>query len=229
LDTSNWNNWHDEYDDPESELAGRMHAVRTNVAAVVGASPAGPVTVVSICGGQGRELIGALEDHPRRADVRGRLVELDPDNAERARSWAREALPDLEVVTADASSSDAYAGLPPVDLVVISGVLGHIDNRDRARLVAFLRQLLRPGGHVVWTFFRRADDERRVEHLEQMRHHFTDGGFEEVVFELLPGDEYGFTVGLSRHRGEREPFAAHEQIFTFGSSRKRRPDTATTP
>ena len=226
MDISNWNDWHDEYDDPESELAGRMHAVRTHVAAVVDATPAGPVTVVSICGGQGRELIGALEDHPRRADVRGRLVELDPANAGDARSWAAEVLPQLEVVTGDASASDAYTGLPAVDLVVVSGVLGHIDNRDRVRLVAFLRQLLQPGGHVVWTFFRRADDERREEHLERMRRFFTEGGFDEIEFDLLPGDEYGFTVALSRHTGPREPFAAHEQIFTVGSSRKRRDDNA---
>ena len=49
-----------------------------------------------------------------------------------------------------------------------------------------------------------------------MREHFADGGFDEVAFELLPGDEYGFTVALSRHTGEREPFGAHEQVFTLG-------------
>jgi SAM-dependent methyltransferase len=223
LDISNWSNWHDEYDDPASELATRMHAVRAQVAGLVAQAPAGPVTVVSICGGQGRETIGALADHPRRADVRGRVVELDPDNAAFARQWAHATgLDAFEVVTGDASASDSYAGLPPVDVVVISGVLGHIDNRDRAQLVAFLRQLLQPGGSVVWTFFRRQDDPRREEHLARMRQHFVDGGFEEVAFELLPGDEYGFTVAVSRHDGEREPFRAHERIFTFGSARKRR-------
>jgi SAM-dependent methyltransferase len=222
---SDWTDWHDEYDDPDSELASRMRGVRARVIAAVEVCPPGPVTLVSICGGQGREVIGALEHHPRRADLRGRLVELDPTNAEIARRSAHDAhLDGFEVVTGDASLSDSYAGLPPVDVVVVSGVLGHLDDHDQLGLVRFLHQLLRPGGRVVWTFFRLRDDPRRDAKLERMRDHFTEQRFDETTMDLLAGDEFGFTVAVSTFEGEREPFRAGERIFSFGSSRRRRDD-----
>jgi hypothetical protein len=108
-----WNDWHDEYDDPDSELAGRARGVRRRVAELVTACTPGPVTVVSICGGQGREVIGALADHPRRADVRGRLVELDPGNAEFARRSAEVAgLTGFEVVAMPRCSRPTPASRP---------------------------------------------------------------------------------------------------------------------
>jgi hypothetical protein len=210
---SDWNDWHEEYDDPKSELAARMHAVRRRVAQVVESCPPGPVTVVSICGGQGRELIGALADHGRRVDVRGRLVELDAENALYARRSAAEAhIGSLEVVTGDASVAQAYENLPPADLVVISGLFGHIDDDDQQRVIAFLRTICRPGATVVWTFFLRA--RRRTERL---RRYFTEQSFEETAFEVLPGDEYRFTVALSRYDGETQA-GRESKIFTFGSS-----------
>jgi hypothetical protein len=210
---SDWNDWHDEYDDPNSELASRMRAVRRRVAQVVESCPPGPVTVVSICGGQGRELIGALAEHGRRDDVRGRLVELDPENALLAQRSAAEAHIDgLEVVNGDASIAQAYDDVPPADLVVISGLFGHIDDDDQQRVIAFLRSICRPGASVVWTFFLRA--QRRTERL---RRYFTEQSFEETEFDVLPGDEYRFTVALSRYDGETQA-RGDNKIFTFGSS-----------
>jgi hypothetical protein len=40
--------------------------------------------VISLCAGQGRDLLGVLADHPRREDVRARLVELDAPCGPRA-------------------------------------------------------------------------------------------------------------------------------------------------
>ena len=50
---SDWNEWHQEYDEPGSELAERLRLVQKRVATVVDACPSGTVTVVSICAGQG--------------------------------------------------------------------------------------------------------------------------------------------------------------------------------
>jgi hypothetical protein len=213
-----WSEWHDEYDDPDSELALRMRTVRKHVAAVVAACPPGPVTVVSICAGQGREVIGALENHSRREDVRGRLVELDADNAAFAREWAGNAhLDALEVVNGDASVSDAYAGLARADLVVVSGLFGHLDDEDRVSTIAFLRQILRSGGHVVWTGFLRDNGP-----VEKLRRFFVEQSLDEVETEFLPGEEYRFTVTLSRYAGSEEPLQANTKLFTFGSARKHR-------
>jgi hypothetical protein len=209
-----WNEWHSEYDDPSSELAGRMRGVQRAIDEVVGAAPAGPIQIVSICGGQGRDLVGALAEHPRRDDCRVRMVELDPDNVAFARRAASEAgIAGFEVVEGDAGASDAYAGLLPADLVVVAGLYGHLDDDDQVRLIAFLRQICAEGGVVVWTFFQRA--KRRT---AKLREFFVDGGFEEVRFDVLPGEEYQFTVALSRHRGPVEPFEPGRTVFTFGSS-----------
>jgi putative intracellular protease/amidase len=209
-----WNDWHSEYDDPDSELAGRMKGVQRAIDEVVSACPEGPIQIVSICGGQGRDLVGALAEHPRRDDVRVRMVELDPGNVAFARRTAAEAgIEGFEVVEGDAGSSDAYAGLPPADLVVVAGLYGHLDDDDQVRLNAFLRQICREGGIVVWTFFQRA--RRRTERL---RRYFVDEGFEEVRFEVLPGEEYQFTVALSRLDRPTEPFEPGRTVFTFGSS-----------
>jgi hypothetical protein len=218
MDTSNWNTWHLEYDDPESELVGRLNAVQRHVSEVVEACPPGPVTVVSICGGQGREVIGALADHPRRPDVRGRLVELDPDNAASARQRAKDAGLDLfEVVTGDASVSASYEGLPPADLVVLSGVFGHLDDPDQVHTIEFLTQICKSGAAVVWTSYLRVEGR-----AERLRQYFVEQGFDEVVFERIPGDDLRFTVALSRYAGSQQQFARDATIFEFGSSRKRR-------
>jgi hypothetical protein len=187
------------------------------VAAIVEQCPPGPVTVVSICGGQGRELIGALEEHPRRADVRGRIVELDAENAAFARAWVQKAqLGNLEVVTGDASIADSYAGLPAADLVVISGVFGHLNDADRMRTIDFLRQICRKGGCVVWTFFRMGGDQS-----DKVRGFFREQMFEEESFETLSG-AYAFTIARNRYAGAPAQFEPHAKIFTFGSSRQDR-------
>jgi hypothetical protein len=215
LQIENWSVWHDEYENPASELNARKRAVQSQVAAIVDQCPAGPVTVLSICGGQGRELLGALENHERRADVRGRIIELDEANSSFARDWARRAgLDDLEVVTGDASLAASYAGLPPVDLVVISGVFGHIGPADRRRTIDFLRQICQTGARVVWTFF-----NWDLDATQALRDLFRELMFDEESFEVLDG-RFASTIGRNRYAGAPVPFDPEARIFTFGSSRE---------
>jgi SAM-dependent methyltransferase len=221
-EVADWHEWQKGYDDAGAERAGRPRAVRALVAAVVDEAAAGLVTIVSICGGEGREVIGALEDHPRRGDVRGRLIELDANNAAVARRWANDAgLTGLEVVHGDASRADAYDGLPPADLVVISGLFGHLDDDDQQSTIEFLRQLCRPGGSVVWSF-----TARKPLRVPKLRRFFAERGFEELSFVTLPGDDLALTVAVSRYRGTRQEFPARPTCFTFGSSRRERSDAA---
>jgi hypothetical protein len=70
---------------------------------------------------------------------------------------------------------------------------------------------------VVWTCFLRDNGP-----VEKMRRFFVDQSFEEVETEFLPGEEYRFTVTLSRHAGPEEQLQANEKLFTFGSSRMHR-------
>lgn len=109
-----WVDWHRAYDDPGTELSARLRAVQRRIADALDSRPDGPIPVLSVCAGQGRDLLGVLTRHPRRADVRARLVELDPANADAARTAASASgLEGVEVVTGDASSTTAYAGMAP--------------------------------------------------------------------------------------------------------------------
>jgi hypothetical protein len=217
LQIDNWSTWHDEYENEDSELNARKRAVQAQVAAIATQCPPGPVTVVSICGGQGREVIGALADHPRRADVRGRIVELDEKNSAFARAWAKKAgLDKLEVVTGDASLSTAYAGLPPVDVVVVSGVVGHLCHPERVQLITFLHQIVRTGGYAVNTFYRGREGE-----LQQLRDAFSAHQFEEESFETLAG-KFQFTIARNRYLGQPKPFEPGVKVFNFGSAREAR-------
>jgi hypothetical protein len=93
-----WYAWHDDYDDPGTALARRLAAVQEQVRAALDEAEPGPLRAISLCAGQGRDLIGALAGHPRQHDVRARLVELDPRNADRARQAARGTPDPLEEV-----------------------------------------------------------------------------------------------------------------------------------
>jgi hypothetical protein len=78
-----WVAWHGAYEDPSSSLSARLRRVRYHLSGALDRAPAGPVSVVSLCAGQGRDVIGVLPGHPRRDDVRAVLIEADATNAAR--------------------------------------------------------------------------------------------------------------------------------------------------
>lgn len=183
-----WAEWHEAYDDPDNPLARRLRTVQTHIRAALDAAPPGPVRAISVCAGQGTDLLGVLADHPRAGDVTGRLVELDPRN-----TAAIDAPPGIEVVTGDASLTDAYAGAVPADLVLVCGVLGRVDHLGN--LVRVLPQLCATGGVVIWTRHRRPPDR-----TPRVRRLLARAAFEEIAFDA-PEDEH-WTVGSHRHAGE---------------------------
>ena len=64
-----WFTWHDAYDHPGTALSRRLAAVQGQIRAASDAAKPGPLRAISLCAGQGRDLIGVLAGHPRRADV----------------------------------------------------------------------------------------------------------------------------------------------------------------
>ncbi|HEX6351500.1 class I SAM-dependent methyltransferase [Actinophytocola sp.] len=203
-----WRTWHDEYDLPGSWMARRLRAVQRQIRAVLDESPPGPLRVVSLCAGQGRDLLGVLADHPRRDDVRARLVELDPRNAKAAEDTARAAgLTGVEVLTADASRTDHYHSLVPADLVLVCGVFGNLSDEDIHRTVGFCAQLCATGGTVIWTRHRGAPD--RVPLICEW---FEGLGFER---RWVSEPDAGFGVGVHRFTGQPQPLAAGAHMFTF--------------
>ena len=145
-----WVEWHRDYDDPGSLLSRRGERVQGHLRAELERAPAGDVRLISLCAGQGRDVIGVLTGHPRRHDVRARLVELDERNVALARQAAQAAgLPGVEVLQADAGITDACAGAVPAQVVVACGIFGNITDSDIRATVAALPGLCAPGALVL--------------------------------------------------------------------------------
>jgi len=77
--------WHELYDDPSSVLSGRLRLVQAQLEDALDHAPAGPIRLLSLCAGQGRDVTGVLPTHPRRDDVSAVLIEANAENAETAR------------------------------------------------------------------------------------------------------------------------------------------------
>jgi hypothetical protein len=200
-----WTSWHARYDDPESPLVQRLEAVRGQIALALDRAAPGPLTLLSLCAGQGRDVLPVLAAHPRGRDVRGRLVELDPGLAAAARAAVP---PSIEVLTADAGTTAACAGAVPADLLLLCGIFGNVPDADVARTVAAVPALLATGGTVVWTRHRRPPDLTR-----QVRAWFAEAGVEETAFVAAPGP--GWAVGAGVLRAPPTALPAAPRLFTF--------------
>ena len=202
-----WQAWHEDYEEPDSVLGQRLLLVQRQVRAALDRATRGPVGAISICAGQGHDLIGVLADHPRRADVTARLVELDEHNALLARRAAHTAgLDGVEVIATDASITDAYAGAVPADLILLCGVLGNISAADIANTIRHLPRLCAPGATVIWTRHRHPPDL-----TPYIRETFEQTGFEELTFEDSPP----FGVGANRLTTSPQPFREGVRLFKF--------------
>jgi SAM-dependent methyltransferase len=204
-----WHAWHSGYDLPRSSLARRLRVVRERIRLALDSCPAGELRVLSVCAGQGRDLLEVLRNHPRRADVTARLIELDPRNAASARATADSArLERIEVVVGDAGLTDQYRGAVPADLVLMCGVFGNLDEEDLERTCGYCSQLCRAGATLVWTQGRGPMPDR----VPRICAWLEEGGFERLW--LTPPD-VGYGVGVHRFAGVCRPLGAGERMFAF--------------
>ncbi len=208
---SRWVAWHHHYDAADSSLNRRLAMVQDFVRdALDAAAPGQPIRILSLCAGRGRDVIDVVAVHPRRADVVARLVELDPALGADAREAAHEAgLDHVDVVTGDASNTDAASGLGPAHLVLLCGIFGNISDADIRTTIEATPTLCAPGAVVVWTRHRGAPDFTAT-----IREWFAASGFEEIAFGA-PTDAPLVGVGAHRLIRKPPPFEAHVQLFTF--------------
>lgn len=166
-----------------------------------------PGRAVSICAGQGRDLLDVLG--PRRAPVSARLVEADPRNAADCRRRAGSyGMTGVEVLVGDAGHAGAYDGAVPADLVLACGVFGNISDADVHRTVTHLPMLCAERAAVIWTRTRREPDLTNA-----IRDWFTAAGFEEVTFEAP--DDVEWSVGVHRLVGPPAPLDPGVRLFSF--------------
>jgi len=190
-DDGHWVRWHQMYEDPDSPISMRLRLVQVGVREVLDHHAPGPIRIVSMCAGQGRDVIDVVAVHRRRADVRARLVELDPALVHFARARAAAAGVDeqIEVVEGDASLARSYAGAVPADLVLVCGVFGNISGGDIRATVSRMPAFCAPGGTVIWTRHRRPPDL-----TSSIRAWFAQAGFVEKSF-VAPPAPYILSVG----------------------------------
>jgi hypothetical protein len=169
----------------------------------------GPVGLISVCAGQGRDVIGSLIEHARAADVSALLVELDDQNVKVARERVADAgLMGVQVVRGDASVTSIYRDAVPADVLLLCGIFGNISPDDVHVTVAAASRLCAPGAVVVWTRHRRPPDQ-----TPSIRDWFSEAGFEELAFDS-PGEDR-FAVGTCRLAEEPLPYREDLRMFAF--------------
>jgi len=203
---TDWVKWHAEYENPDSRLSQRRREVQTQLGSALDRAPAGPLRLISACAGEGLDVIPILAAHPRGHDVTARLVELDADLADRSR---RHAPANVDVVTGDASMTDAYLGAIPANIALFCGIFGNISDDDVKHTVETLPSLLAPGGEVLWTRHTRAPDL-----TPSIRAWFGDAGFDEMDF-VASETRYGVGTHRLADTTTPAPFEAGVTLFTF--------------
>lgn len=206
---TDWLAWHAEYQTPGSPLSQRLAVVREFLGAAVASHDTPRLRVLSLCAGDGRDVLPVLARAEPRREISGRLIELQHELAERARdALSRFGLTGIEVVCGDAGDPSNYSGALPADVIVLCGVFGNISDADVRRLVGSLPAMCAAGADVVWTRHRRDPDRTPM-----IRDWFSAAGFEERAFHS-PGPGR-FSVG--RHQLVAPPRTTRLSgpLFTF--------------
>ncbi|MBW4426500.1 MAG: class I SAM-dependent methyltransferase family protein [Nostoc desertorum CM1-VF14] len=206
-----WYEWHDLYN-TEPKLQQRLEIVQEYIAYSLNALPSGSIRVVSICAGDGRDLLGTLKNHPRRNDVYARLVELNPQLVERGRATIESLglAKQIEFINGDATLSANYLEAVPADIVIVCGVFGNLaEEAELNRLLDNLSFLSKPGAFIIWT----RGHSNGIPYSDNVRKILSASSFEEVNFKLT--DTANMGVGLHRYLGENLPKPKEQQLFVF--------------
>lgn len=201
--------WHDDYADPTSNNSARLRRVRGLIAAELDAR-SGPLRLLSLCSGDGRDILGVLEERPQdAARVSGRIVELSPDLAETARQRAARIGADIEVVCADAGDPRNAVGAIPADLVLLVGIMGNISEDDILYLAGISASFCAPGAYLIWSRGGQYTDlNARIDAS------FADAGFTDRQFFTEPPHKYGLGTARWPHP-ETPALPLDRQLFTF--------------
>lgn len=202
--------WHRQYDDPRSSLSWRLGVVQAAIDTALDERP-GPVRVLSVCSGDGRDVIGVLAGRTDHDRVSTTLIELHPAIAAAARDAAADAgLSGVTVRVVDAGNTDAYVDAVPADVVLLVGIFGNISESDIRRTVSAAPQLCSPGAVLVWSRGRDHDDRNA-----EICSWFAAAGFEEIGYHEFDGADGRPAVGVLRYAGDPAELVPGQTLFTF--------------
>jgi len=206
---TDWLQWHTPYHDPASPLSRRLAIVQQQLKWALPPLLERPLRVISICAGQGNDVLGVLQTYPHADRVHARLVELDERNVHTALKQVEALqLRGIEVKCGDAGRLAAYEGIAPADIVLICGVFGNISEADIFRTIDALPQLCGRGASVIWTRTRRAPDITPA-----IRRYFAEHAFVETAFDAP--DEVEFSVGVHHFVGGPQSLQPDHRLFSF--------------
>lgn len=207
--TTDWYQWHTLYADGESPLSRRLRLIQYHIATFLDQRPDQALNAVSVCAGQGRDLLEVLAGRPDAARVRAHLIEYDPRNVAVADARVRAAgLGNVVVRRADAGELDNYPAAVPADLVLLAGVLGNISDADVEATIRSLPRLCAADAMVIWTRTRRPPDLTPA-----IRGWLAEAGFAERAFHA-PEDAL-FSVGVHDFHGVPQPLNPPGRLFRF--------------
>lgn len=201
--------WLHRYDDPDSPLSWRLRTIQQWLHDDLDARP-GPIDLVSVCAGDGRDIIDVLHARHDASRVTVVLLEAHPEVADLARQRARDAgLDQVEVRTCDASLTRSYVGAVPADIVLLVGLLGNMSHEDVSTTITTTPQMCRPGATLIWSRGRDRDDIN-----DRVRREFTDVGFTEQHY-AASDQPTRPAAGLMRYDGATAPLDPDRHLFTF--------------
>ena len=200
--------WHRAYDDPTSSLSHRLGVVSGIIRAALDVAAPGDIRVLSLCAGDGRDLMIAATGHPRASDLAGLLVELDPQLATAAADNVGSVSDRLVVAHADAGATATFRGVLPVDLLLLCGIFGNVSHDDIRATIAAVPVMCRQGATVIWTRHRREPDVTPL-----IQRWFEEVGCHSVEF-VSPG-KGSFAIGRQHALDLAPTGTLPDQLFTF--------------
>lgn len=210
MTSMDWTAWNNRYDDPSNWLVQRLRTVQHQLDTALTEALPGPISIISVCAGQGRDLIEVLATHHRLPDVTAVLVELDLPSVQAGQELARAAnvASRVDLRAGDASNTDAFLDCAPADVVLVCGVFGNITDSDIEGFIkTHLTALTRTNGTVIWTRTRRAPDL-----VPDVCRWFADASFQQ---QWLSDPDLSFGVGRHTFLGEATTYRAGQPMFTF--------------
>jgi len=189
----------------------RLSVVQAHLTECLEVAPAGPLRIVSVCAGDGRDVIGVLRSHPRRTEVTAWLVELDRVSVTAGiQLTTSEGLgKSVNFLHKDATAFETYLQIAPSDILLVCGVWGHVPVDERSQLVYALSCFCRPGGTVIWTCGAKKGGNR-VQAIQSL---FTGSSWECVRLSSTPDQRWA--VATHRYCGPPNALPRSGPIFNF--------------
>ena len=192
-----WSDWHRMYQNNEA-LKTRLDLVRQTLRAVLDARPSGRIRLVSICAGDGRDVLEVVATHPRRSDIEAWLLDSDAPSVARGLTAVASlglARP-VHFRRADAAAAQSYIDIVPADILLASGFIGRLTFGELEHFAACLPAFCNAGTELIWSRHVRGNqgvDISRVRELFRMHQ------FDERAFAIASTN--GYAVGWQRFAG----------------------------